>query len=1112
MRFKAVVTILGLSLVGLGGLSSSTALAADTYAFDAVLSLTGDCSTSAVDPVPDPPLPDCKAGAHPPSGEFINPRGMAVDTHGNRYVSSYGKSSAQGSEGRIDVFDDSGLFLTEILVPAGPRAIAVDSEGNLYVWESNFTISPRLSRYEPETYLPESGEIKYSGARVTVAEAELPFNAGMAVNPLNDHLFVDYETRIAEFSSAKEGNELLDSSMGSGVLYASRWIAIDASNGRLYASDSEPSLKRSRVRVFEVAKPHALLETIEGPSAEDPFLTEAGHLVVAADEEAGHFFVGDLAAGPVVYAFDEDYEHVTTIEHSFQDAGPSALAVDNGSSSPRRGYLFVSSGFNSKGHSYAFEPVDEPDAPEVESVSVGLIGETSAELRATINPNGAQTHYVFQYVTRQAFEEEGFASPLIAGEGDVPAGGEGVAVASPVTGLVPGVAYRARVIVENECAPAGCGDEAETGFRTYPEREDLPSCPNEDLRPGLSSLLPDCRAYELVTPADTNGRAPRGIGFESAQFQTLAASPLGDKVSFLTEGGAIPGTGGTGAFNGDRYLATRGSEGWVTASAGPNGTESEAPSPGSVSADQGFSFWETGGSDAGTAVVNGTTTTYVRYPDGHSELIGRGALATDPQVQGNLIAPGGTHIVFTSTTDSPSTSVQLEEDAPPAGTAAVYDRTEDEVTHVVSLLPGDITPAAGEGASYAGASPDGEGIAFRIGNTLFLRYRNAETFEIGENVTVAGVTQGGKRIFYVEDGDLYAFDVESEEAIQFTGSGDIVVVNVASGGAAAYFVSPSVLAGGPNPHGAMPVAGEQNLYLSREGEISFVGTVTDRDVEGEVRADGLSGGLGLWVTAVVKGQVAKDPSRTTPDGDVLLFESRADLDGSDPSGHVQIYRYDATAGDLRCLSCNPTGMASTDASLQSIAPITNSPAPASSSGFVPNLRPDGRRAFFQSSEPLVLHDTNGVQDVYEWEEEGVGSCGRSGGCVYLISSGHSARDNFLYGVSESGDDVFFTTSALLTASDADGTVSIYDARVNGGFPEGRPSCPLSADCPGQGVSAPPLPNLGTEGAGPSGNVPPPKRCAKGKRKVKRAGRVRCVKKHHKRRHHRPGAEGKKGGK
>ena len=210
---------------------------------------------------------------------------------------------------------------------------------------------------------------------------------------------------------------------------------------------------------------------------------------------------------------------------------------------------------------------------------------------------------------------------------------------------------------------------------------------------------------------------------------------------------------------------------------------------------------------------------------------------------------------------------------------------------------------------------------------------------------------------------------------------------------------------------------------------------------------------------------------------------------------------------LRCLSCIPTGVPKGDgASLQSFTYFLEHSPPLGLTGFVPGLSANGKRAFFESTEGLVAGDTDEVRDVYEWEDEGVGGCNRSGGCVYLITSGHSAINNYLYGHSASGDDVFFTTGDALNGSDGGGTVSIYDARVNGGFEE-----PQSISCQGEGCrpSMSPIPQMPGPESGvrsQSGNVG--RTCPKGKRKVKRGGKVRCVKKH--RKQHRKAGTGKKG--
>ena len=242
-------------------------------------------------------------------------------------------------------------------------------------------------------------------------------------------------------------------------------------------------------------------------------------------------------------------------------------------------------------------------------------------------------------------------------------------------------------------------------------------------------------------------------------------------------------------------------------------------------------------------------------------------------------------------------------------------------------------------------------------------------------------------------------------------------------------------------------------------------------------------------------------SRTTPDGSVLLFESRADLAGFDSDGKAQIYRFDAPNPSLECLSCNPTGASPvSDASLQTLAGNSSDFKPTGRFAFVSNLATDGRRAFFQTPDALVLTDTDGFQDVYEWEAQGVGSCQTEGGCTYLISSGQSSRDDYLYGASEDGDDVFVWTSDLLLGRDAEEAPSIYDARVGGGFAEPQ------EDCVGQCRHTTPPPSFSvpaSPAASRSGNVEQvPKRCSKGKRRVKRHGRYVCIRRHRKHHHRR----------
>jgi hypothetical protein len=1084
--------------------------AADTHAFDPVLSLTGGCTVDPVlDPVPDPgPCPGTLGpGGDHPKAPFANPRAVATDSYGDIFV-----GMGSGSAGRIDIFGPTGKFITEITDELNPGALAIDSDGNLYVGNNEHTAEEHedYARYEPTEYNPVEEKIAYEKAPQLVYDCGgctgggASLDVDRSLDPKDGgRLFLGLgAVVIGVFKPAAEGNELIEKiSIPEGARSLSSFV-VDSAHGRIYLADRhkfgpEITDTESVIQAIELDPPHALLFEVKGTAVPAGKFSISS---VAVDEGSGHVFAYDAPAHKV-YEFDEEGEYLKTIEHGFQEVFGARISVDNGVNSPNGAlnsierYLFVPSHPAGIGHSFAFGPPNE-GPPKIESTSFSNVGETEAELETLIEPFGLETHYTFEYLTQQGYEEEGnsFTGAQLAGEGDIPAGNVPVDVAAIVEGLEPGTRYRFRVFAEN----AKGTDEAEDEFATFPAATPPPLCANDSLRTGFSALLPDCRAYELVTPADTNGHPiiglPRSAG--GLSFPTRGASPTGGALSFLVEGGAIPGYEGTGSLRGDPYLATRGSTGWQTVAAGPNSVESDRLlQPGSVSPDQRYSFW---GDTSGSKVTVPGQNNFLRYPNGDSEPIGRGSLGQDPTAAGELISENGGHVLFTS-------SAHLEESAPPAGTQALYDRTIDsataaEQTHVVSLLPGDETPEAGKTAFYIGASLDGRGVAFRIGNAFYLRYENEETYELGENIAFAGIAEGGARAFYLEGGKLWRFDATSKERTEFS-SVPVTPVNVAADGNVAYFVSQSALTGEPNPNGQVAQGGEKNLYRSEEGAISFVGAVTERDVEGE-SSNFPFDGLGTWIYAVQNGRPATEASRTTPDGQVLLFQARAPLDGYDPQGQSEIYRYDFVANELDCLSCNPTlAPATSDATLVSVSQGWGQDSlPVQSFADLRNLRADGERAFFQSSEALVPSDVDGLQDVYEWEAQGVGSCDRAGGCLYLISSGNSPGPDYLYALSDSGDDAFiFTPDLLLPAQDPDETPSIYDARVGGGFPtnETEEEC-LGEACQPAAVPPPrsPLASSVFEGAG---NVTPKKkRCRKSGSGVKRhCGRHR---KHH--RHHR----------
>ena len=85
-----------------------------------------------------------------------------------------------------------------------------------------------------------------------------------------------------------------------------------------------------------------------------------------------------------------------------------------------------------------------------------------------------------------------------------------------------------------------------------------PSCPNSAVRQQTGSVyLPDCRAYELVSPANANGT----LLFANGPNPGSATSP--SRFSFTGAYSALPGTNVIDTA-GDLYVATRTNTGWVS--------------------------------------------------------------------------------------------------------------------------------------------------------------------------------------------------------------------------------------------------------------------------------------------------------------------------------------------------------------------------------------------------------------------------------------------------------------------------------------------------------------------------------------------------------------------
>jgi hypothetical protein len=463
---------------------------------------------------------------------------------------------------------------------------------------------------------------------------------------------------------------------------------------------------------------------------------------------------------------------------------------------------------------------------------------------------------------------------------------------------------------------------------------------------------------------------------------------------------------------------------------------------------------------------------------------------------------------------------------------------------------GGIPPCDGVNTGIAGTggalgstprtlSSDGRRVAWTRGNPygagdlknykgLYLRDMvEGKTVQLGGlGARYQTMNSNGSRVFFLEKGDLYEYDAATGTQTDLTanhpgeaGAGvQESVSDVSEDGSYVYFVANGVLGDGAE-HGAKPGGCEPkpvrvetcNLYLLHNNgsaweEPKFIAALSSEDINSwYAQHDGPP-------------DLTRVTSRVSPGGRYLTFMSNRSLTGYDNvdvnpraqgARDEEVYLYDSLTGRLVCASCDPSGARPAGVSTERELLVTSAGGAWAEVGYPhrlagslpgwqvdsgldtvyqPRYLSDSGRLFFDSPDALVPQDTNGLEDVYQYEPPGVGGCTsasvtfsvRSGGCVDLISSGTSKAESAFMDASESDEDVFFLASNRLTAADTDTGYDVWDAHVCSASlpcltaPVSPPPCSSGDSC-----KAAPAPQPELFGPAPSatfsgkGNVTPP---------------------------------------
>ena len=737
--------------------------------------------------------------------------------------------------------------------------------------------------------------------------------------------------------------------------------------------------------------------------------------------------------------------------------------------------------------------------PQVGGVQATELSSTGATLNARINPENSATTYHFEYGPTPTY---GSSVPAT----DEPVGSDDTEhqISVPITNLQAGVTYHFKVVATNEW---GSSESDDTTFSFAP-----PACPNAHVREQTgSNFLPDCRAYELVSPAKqgaavfwpANETVDFGSGFGLQSELDVAAWP--QYTGYATNPARFTFYGGLGAVPGldvpnsllDTYLATRTNGGWVTTFPGIKGSEtlytgrricSESLDTclDHVVTDQLGGAWP---SEDAPYVFDAKGDKVGRWPTNVNAIKGGATFFGDQQP-----SPDFTHFVFSSR------DLAFAPGGLNATPGSAYDNDiANRTVTIISKQPNGENLPKGGGDKYevitfpaSGISHDGSHILMQTAGSdgafnLFMRVDDSVTYDVSRNhgVNYIGMTKDGSKVLFsavqqivpAEDHDtsldIYEWDEQGDTVkLISTGNGngnsDACNTEYTSQCAAQPLDTERGLKGGYgqfSPEDAQFMVPGIDSRLAIENGAVFFYSPENLDPS----KPGVPNERNLYLSR--NGQVrlvaTLDPGtkvsriQISPDGLHAAFVTSARLTGYDNHGFKEMYTYNATTEAIRCASCNPSGA----------APTSN--VQASQGG--PFMSDDGR-SFFATREALVPQDTDGIIDVYEFV----------GGRPQLITTGTGTRDFGASGlvqiffvpehigleaVSHDGTDVFFTTYDTLVQQDQNGNViKFYDARTNGGFEPPPPLAPCAAadECHGTGSGSettPQLPSGADLGAG-----------------------------------------------
>lgn len=389
--------------------------------------------------------------------------------------------------------------------------------------------------------------------------------------------------------------------------------------------------------------------------------------------------------------------------------------------------------------------------------------------------------------------------------------------------------------------------------------------------------------------------------------------------------------------------------------------------------------------------------------------------------------------------------------------------TAGHATYITRTVPGTISDNGSRVffTAWSGLAGDPAYGALSVyirenGETTRLLTPRREDVAVRQHIVFVGGTPDGKRAFVLTREQLtdeplatpsntrlglYRIDVDTNE-IELVQDAVTRLLGFSRDGSTIFLLGTDMLGPGEG----------RSLYAHRNGETERVMPLTDNDLNG--------GGAGSPARVAAADQTGR-ALRISNDGEVAAFVAEGATTGS-----PGLYRW-TPEGGAEMIGLDKNGdkaevdLAGSDKALQPFdgaAHFANKPQGR-------GISSDGSRIYLTTDAQMVEEDVNEVLDVYVWTEEDG---------MQLISTGHSdAEDSVYLDNSEDGKTVFFGSfERILPELDTNSARDVYAARAGGGFKH-EPTKPcMGEECQGKPADPPAAPKTSTVDFRGKGNVKP----------------------------------------